>query len=120
MTLNGWLQIALFFGLLLLTVKPLGRYMTDVFEGKRTFLSFLLRPIERAAYWICGVRESEEQSWIGYGVGIGLAGVLVPLERFGPVLSSLLQYLVEYAYIFESAIHTLSIERHHSMCCITY
>ena len=62
MTLNGWLQIALFFGLLLLTVKPLGRYMTDVFEGKRTFLSFVLRPIERATYWICGVRENEEQT----------------------------------------------------------
>ena len=91
MTFNGWLQIALFFGLLLLTVKPLGRYMTDVFEGKRTFLSSLLRPIERATYWICGVRENEEQSWIGYGVGMllfSLAGFvsLYALMRLQAVL----------------------------------
>jgi K+-transporting ATPase ATPase A chain len=70
MTPNGWLQIALFFGLLLLTVKPLGRYMTDVFEGSRTFLSFVLRPVERAVYWVCGVGEQEEQNWIAYGVGM--------------------------------------------------
>ena len=41
--------------LLLLTVKPLGRYMTDVFEGKRTFLSAVLRPVERVIY--CGLRR---------------------------------------------------------------
>ena len=75
MTLNGWLQIALYFGLLLLTVKPLGRYMTDVFEGRRTFLSAVLRPVERAVYWVCGVKESEEQNWIGYGVGMLLFSV---------------------------------------------
>lgn len=75
MTLNGWLQIALFFVLLLLTVKPLGRYMTDVFEGRIKFL----KSAERAIYRLCGVREDEEQSWIGYGVGMllfSLAGFL--------------------------------------------
>ena len=41
MTLNGWIQIALYFGCFCLTVKPLGRYMTDVFDGERTFLSFI-------------------------------------------------------------------------------
>ncbi len=91
MTLNGWIQIALYFGVLLLTVKPLGRYMTDVFEGKRTFLSFLLRPVERATYWISGVREDEEQSWIGYGVAMllfSLAGFisLYALMRLQAVL----------------------------------
>jgi potassium-transporting ATPase potassium-binding subunit len=70
MTINGWIQIALYFGLLLLTVKPLGRYMTDVFEGKRTFLSFILRPIERVIYWVCGVKEKEEQHWIVYGIAM--------------------------------------------------
>src|SRR5579862_3024 len=70
MTFNGWIQIALYFGLLLLTVKPLGRYMTDVFEGKRTFFSFLLRPIERVIYAVCGVNETEEQHWIVYGVAM--------------------------------------------------
>ncbi len=66
MTLDGWLQIALFFVLLLLSVKPLGRYMTDVFEGRVGFL----RPMERAIYRLCGVRADEEQDWIGYGVAM--------------------------------------------------
>src|ERR1700685_1169560 len=70
MTLNGWIQIAAFCAFLLATVKRLGRYMTDVFEGRRTFLSFLLRPFEVAIYWLCGVKEKEEQSWIGYGVAM--------------------------------------------------
>ena len=91
MTLNGWIQIALYFGLLLLTVKPLGRYMTDVFEGKRTFLSFLFFPVERAIYAICGVDEREEQHWVVYGVAMlafSLAGFasLYALMRLQAVL----------------------------------
>jgi len=91
MTLNGWIQIALYFGLLLLTVKPLGRYMTDVFEGKRTFLSFLFSPVERAIYAICGVDEREEQHWVVYGVAMlafSLAGFasLYALMRLQAVL----------------------------------
>jgi potassium-transporting ATPase potassium-binding subunit len=87
MTINGWIQIALFFGLLLLTVKPLGRYMTDVFEGKLSFL----RPVERAIYWVCGVHESEEQHWVTYGIAmlafsiVGFAS-LYALQRLQAVL----------------------------------
>ena len=91
MTLNGWIQIALYFGLLLLTVKPLGRYMTDVFEGKRTCFSFLFSPVEREIYAICGVNEREEQHWVVYGVAMlafSLAGFasLYALMRLQAVL----------------------------------
>ena len=48
MTLNGWVQIALFCVLLTLLVKPLGGYMTRVFAGDRTLLAPVLRPIEIA------------------------------------------------------------------------
>jgi K+-transporting ATPase ATPase A chain len=75
MTANGWIQIAIYFGLLLLTVKPLGRYMTDVFEGRMKFLA----PVERAIYAICGVDAGEEQHWTVYGVSMllfSLAGFL--------------------------------------------
>ena len=75
MTANGWIQIAIFFGLLLLTVKPLGRYMTDVFEGRMKFLA----PVERVIYAICGVDVREEQHWTVYGVSMllfSLAGFL--------------------------------------------
>ena len=44
MTLNGWIQIALFCAIVVALVKPLGGYMTRVFSGERTFLSLILRP----------------------------------------------------------------------------
>lgn len=50
MTINGWLQILLFFALILLVTKPLGLFMTQVFTGERNFLSPILRPVERLIY----------------------------------------------------------------------
>ncbi len=50
MTLNGWIQIALYGAIVLALVKPLGSYMTRVFTGERTFLSPVLGPIERGLY----------------------------------------------------------------------
>ena len=49
MTINGWLQIAFYFVVLTALVVPLGRYMARVFEGERTFLSPVLRPVEAGA-----------------------------------------------------------------------
>src|SRR5579862_5115067 len=70
MTLDGWVQIALFGAIVILITRPLGGYMTRVFEGERTPLSPLLRPVERAVYWCCGVDESEEQHWLTYAVAM--------------------------------------------------
>ncbi|HEX3523786.1 MAG TPA: potassium-transporting ATPase subunit KdpA [Stellaceae bacterium] len=44
--------------------------MTRVFAGERTFLSPILRPVERAVYWCCGVDEKEEQHWLTYAVAM--------------------------------------------------
>src|SRR3984893_13252169 len=46
--------------------KPIGTFMYRVFEGERTFLHPIFRPLERLIYWLGGVREGEEQSWIRY------------------------------------------------------
>ncbi|WP_158806589.1 MULTISPECIES: potassium-transporting ATPase subunit KdpA [unclassified Acidisoma] len=70
MTINGWMQIALFCVLLILIVKPLGGYMTRVFNGERTFLTPVLRPIEIGLYRLCGVREDQEQHWVTYAVAM--------------------------------------------------
>ena len=51
-------------------VKPLGWYMTRVFNGERTFLSPILRPVERGLYWIGGVDEKREQHWLTYTVAM--------------------------------------------------
>ena len=60
MTLNGWIQIALFCSIVLALVKPLGWYMTCVFNGEFAFL----RPLERPLYRLGGINEREEQHWL--------------------------------------------------------
>lgn len=70
MTFNGWIQILLFCVIVVALVKPLGGYMTSVFNGKSTFLSFLLRPVEAGIYWIGGVDEKREQHWLTYTVSM--------------------------------------------------
>jgi len=66
MTANGWIQIAIFTAILLALARPLGGYMTAVFEGRVGFL----RPVERLFYVCCGVDEREEQHWLTYGLGM--------------------------------------------------
>jgi K+-transporting ATPase ATPase A chain len=70
MTLEGWIQIAIFSVIIILITRPLGGYMTRVFNGERTFLSPVVRPVERAVYWCCGVDEKEEQHWLTYAVAL--------------------------------------------------
>jgi potassium-transporting ATPase potassium-binding subunit len=70
MTIIGWVQIALFSVIVILIARPFGGYMTRVFTGERTFLSPVLRPVERAVYWCCGVDEKEEQHWLTYAVAM--------------------------------------------------
>jgi K+-transporting ATPase ATPase A chain len=70
MTVNGWIQIAIYSAIILALVKPLGWYMTAVFNGERTFLSPILRPVETGLYRLGGVDETREQSWLNYTVGM--------------------------------------------------
>ena len=91
MTLNGWLQIAVFCAIVIALTKPFGGYMTRVFAGDRTFLSPVLRPLERAIYWICGVDEKTEQHWTIYAAAVlffSFAGFLAlyALQRLQNVL----------------------------------
>lgn len=91
MTLNGWLQIAIYCVLITLFVKPFGIFMARVFAGERTFLHPVLRPVERTIYWCCGVDEKQEQHWLTYVVAMlffSIAGfvTLYALQRFQDVL----------------------------------
>src|SRR5262252_954330 len=86
MTISGWVQIALFGVIIVLITRPLGGYMTRVFSGERTFLSPVLRPVERVVYWCCGVDEKEEQHWLTYALAMlffSIAGfvILYALQR---------------------------------------
>jgi potassium-transporting ATPase potassium-binding subunit len=70
MTVNGWIQIAIYCGVVLVLVQPLGAFMTRVFNGERTFLSPIVRPVEVALYRICGIEETVEQDWLTYTIAM--------------------------------------------------
>ena len=76
MTLIGWIQIALFCAVILALTKPLGGYMTRVFNGERTLLSPVLRPVEAGIYRLSGVDAKREQYWLTYTVGMLLLQVV--------------------------------------------
>ncbi len=66
MNLNGWLQIALFIAAVLLLARPMGSYMTRVFERRPTLLDPALGPCERLLYRLTGVKPEEEMRWTEY------------------------------------------------------
>jgi K+-transporting ATPase ATPase A chain len=65
-TILGWLQAILTFGIILACVKPLGAYMYRVFNGERVFLSPVVAPIEGALYRICRIDPAREMGWRTY------------------------------------------------------
>jgi K+-transporting ATPase ATPase A chain len=91
MSANGWLQIVVFFGLVIVITVPLGRFMTRVFARERTWLDPVLRPIERAIYALTGVDETREMRWTEYAAAMLVFSlvsmiVLYGLERLQGVL----------------------------------
>ena len=92
MTVIGWAQILLYCAIIVAITPVLGAYMTRVFNGERTFLSPILRPVELAIYKIAGVDERQEQHAVTYTVGMlifHLGGlfiiyVLMRLQAFLP------------------------------------
>jgi K+-transporting ATPase ATPase A chain len=83
MTWNGWLQILIFFAIILATAKPLGAYMARVFEGERTFGDAIFGPVERLLYRMAGVDETREMRWTEYGVAMLLFSAATMLLTYG-------------------------------------
>ena len=70
MTINGWLQILFFLVLVFLVTKPMGVFMTRVFNREKTFMDPVLRPIERLLYLVTGVDENHEMRWTEYAIAM--------------------------------------------------
>ncbi len=89
MTTNAWMQLTLYFAVLLALVKPLGAYMARVYRSEPSGLDRLLGPIERAIYRISGIDPREEMSWQRYALAMlmfnlaGFATVYVLLRLQG-------------------------------------
>ncbi|MEO8464056.1 MAG: potassium-transporting ATPase subunit KdpA [Gammaproteobacteria bacterium] len=91
MSAQAWLQLGLFVAALLLATKPLGLYMAAIYEGRRTFLSPVLRGLERGIYNVAGVTENAETDWRRYTAAalvVNLLGFVVvyALQRLQGVL----------------------------------
>jgi potassium-transporting ATPase potassium-binding subunit len=93
MTSIGIAQILVFFAVVLVITKPLGVFMYRVFEGERTFLHPLLRPLERQIYRVTGIREDMEQSWVHYSAS------LISLSIFSFLFVYLLQRLQGHLWL---------------------
>ncbi len=66
----GMLQIVVYLVLLALIARPLGTYMAHVYQGERTFLHPVLRPVERVIYRVCAVDEKREMGFVSYTVSL--------------------------------------------------
>jgi K+-transporting ATPase ATPase A chain len=91
MNLFGWFQFVFYFFVLLLLVKPLGLFMSRIYQGERTFLTPILSPLEQLLYRISGIKPDEEMNWKTYTVALllfNLVGLffLYILLRFQSIL----------------------------------
>ena len=92
MNAMSFLQLLLFFALVVLVIKPLGRYLARVFAGERTLLTPALRPLERLAYRLCRIEPTHEMRWTTYVVtmllfnfcGLALLYGILRLQQFHP------------------------------------
>ena len=90
MTPQGLFQIVIFFLILVAVTKPVGIFMTRVFNGERTFLHPVLRWLEVLIYKMSGIREDVEQRWTQY------SGALLSFSVFGFLLAYVLQRAQAY------------------------
>jgi len=93
MTINGWLQILLFFLIILAITKPFGIFMARVFNRERTFLDPVLRPVERLIYRLTGVKEDREMRWTEYAVAMLLFSLVSMIVLY---LLQRLQYYLPF------------------------
>jgi potassium-transporting ATPase potassium-binding subunit len=91
MTANGWFQILLFLALIFLITKPLGIFMTRVFNREKTFLDPVLRPVEKLLYRLTGVDENHEMRWTEYAVSMLLFSSVTMLVLY--LIQRLQQFL---------------------------
>jgi potassium-transporting ATPase potassium-binding subunit len=97
---QGWLQIAVFVGVVIALTPPLGAYMARVYTGRRVFLSPVLAPVERLTYRVLRVDPTAEQDWRDYAKSL--------------VLFSVFSWVVLYLILRTQGIQPLNPEGFHS------
>lgn len=93
MTLNGWFQIGLYLLVIFAVTKPLGIFMTRVFNREKTFLDPILTPVEKLVYWVSGIDDEKEMRWTEYtismllfsGVSMALLYLIERIQKWLPL-----------------------------------
>jgi K+-transporting ATPase ATPase A chain len=70
MNWQGWAEIALTLSLAVAIGWPLGVFMSRVWNGERTFLDPVMRPVEALFYTACGIDPKKSQSWHAYALAL--------------------------------------------------
>ena len=70
MTANDFIQIGIYLVVLLLLIKPMGRYMTHVFADEPNRLTRMGAGFERLIYRVCGVNAGEDMGWKRYAIAM--------------------------------------------------
>lgn len=83
MNLADYAQLVLYLVVLFALAAPLGAYMAHVYEGKRTFLDPVLKPVEQLLYRAAGVRADVEMDWKVYAISVLLFNLLALLGVYG-------------------------------------
>ena len=83
MTVEGWVLIFVFIGLVAMIARPMGLYLAAVFDGRRTWLSPVLGPVERGFYRLSGVKAEGEQDWKSYAAALVMFSLVATLALFG-------------------------------------
>jgi potassium-transporting ATPase potassium-binding subunit len=86
MQAHDYLQLALYFGLLIVCTPLLGGFMAHVFSGEKTWLSPVISPLEGFTYRVAGIDSTEEMSWKRYAVSLLAFNLLGFLTVFGLLL----------------------------------
>lgn len=70
MNWHGWAEILFPLAFTLALGFPLGAYLARVWNGGRTWLDPVLRPLERGIYRLSGIDPAQSQTWLGYTVAL--------------------------------------------------
>ena len=101
MTLQGWLQIVVFFAIVVAITPLLGGYMARVYTGQHVRLARVVGPVERGIYRVLRVDVEREQDWKAYAASV--------------LLFSLAGWLLLYLILRTQSLQPFNPEGFHSM-----
>jgi K+-transporting ATPase ATPase A chain len=99
--LSSLLQYTIFLIIVVALVKPVGGYLTRVFNGEKTALDLVLRPVERLIYKLARVDPEQEMDWKTYAISFVASSLVGTLLLYA--ILRLQQFLPFYFPVYQIA-----------------